>query len=45
MREHKRDPRTWRELWQMLGPVGRARLIALAVLIALATATILAAAL
>jgi hypothetical protein len=40
----KRDPRTWRELWQLLSTAGRARLAALTLLIALAAATILAGA-
>jgi hypothetical protein len=31
---HKRDPRTWRELWQFLSPAGRARLIVPALIVA-----------
>ena len=44
MPSHEGDPRTWRELWQMLSPADRVLLIALASLIVLATATILAGA-
>jgi len=44
MPSHEGDPRTWRELWQMLSLAGRVLLIALASLITLAIATILASA-